>query len=363
MSWQWPNRRHDRARQRPRETPTAVTRRRLGVVKAGAPFALDLRGRATNVDLRNLPPMLPAPKVTSNLQFDYTLSVRGSAWQASANPRPIDAGGRVDQLRERRGRSRSAQRGAPTYTAKGEIAGLDVQRVGREFHIQALATDRYRSAVSGTFDMAGSGGGRYPLTLDVTGTLVDSQLFGALFPRMDVTTNLSRTATSQVQTAGSFAGLDPAVVTGERARRRKADRVDRRARPRFVDYAERHHRRFARHRGHVELGPSTIGEADDRFGGRRRQLCQPRGPVEAAGDRRCRCERDRKGAIALNDTGASNLTLHADTPSLDRIGELIGQPLKGAARRRRDGHGQCARAQGRRHADRQQRRAAATARR
>ena len=38
-----------------------------------------------------------------------------------------------------------------------------------------------------------------------------------------------------------------------------------------------------------------------------------------------------QGAIALNDTGASNLTLHADTPSLDRIGELIGQPLKGAA--------------------------------
>ena len=36
------------------------------------------------------------------------------------------------------------------------------------------------------------------------------------------------------------------------------------------------------------------------------------------------------GTIALNDTGSSNLTLHADTPSLDRVGELIGQSLKGA---------------------------------
>ena len=38
-----------------------------------------------------------------------------------------------------------------------------------------------------------------------------------------------------------------------------------------------------------------------------------------------------QGAIALNDTGASNLTVHAESPSLDRIGDIIGQPLKGSA--------------------------------
>ena len=70
----------------------------------------------------------------------------------------------------------------PTYTAKGEVAGVDVQQVGREFNIPALATDRFHSTVSGPFDVSGSGGGSYPLTLDVTGTLVDSQLFGASIP-------------------------------------------------------------------------------------------------------------------------------------------------------------------------------------
>jgi autotransporter translocation and assembly factor TamB len=38
-----------------------------------------------------------------------------------------------------------------------------------------------------------------------------------------------------------------------------------------------------------------------------------------------------RGTIALNDTGSSNLTLHTDTPSLDQIGKIIGQPLEGAA--------------------------------
>ena len=46
---------------------------------------------------------------------------------------------------------------------------------GASFEIQALTADRYRSVVNGTFDVTGSGGGRYPLTLDVTGTLVDSR--------------------------------------------------------------------------------------------------------------------------------------------------------------------------------------------
>ena len=35
------------------------------------------------------------------------------------------------------------------------------------------------------------------------------------------------------------------------------------------------------------------------------------------------------GTLALNDTGQSNLTLHADSPSLETIGKLANQPLTG----------------------------------
>ena len=35
------------------------------------------------------------------------------------------------------------------------------------------------------------------------------------------------------------------------------------------------------------------------------------------------------GTLALNETGQSNLKVHADSPSLDEIGKLLGQPLAG----------------------------------
>src|SRR5204863_756032 len=39
-----------------------------------------------------------------------------------------------------------------------------------------------------------------------------------------------------------------------------------------------------------------------------------------------------QGPIALNDTGSSDLTLHVETPSLDRLGRIFGQQdLTGAA--------------------------------
>lgn len=37
------------------------------------------------------------------------------------------------------------------------------------------------------------------------------------------------------------------------------------------------------------------------------------------------------GPIALNETGASNLILHLETPSLERIGTIVNQPLTGGA--------------------------------
>jgi hypothetical protein len=298
----------------------------MGTVKAGAPLALDLRGRATNVDLRNLPPMLRAPKATSMLQFGYTLSVRGNAFKGDvALDQSMIAGASIAP-----GATGTFSFGAgpPTYSAKGEVSGVDVQRVGREFNIPAIATDRYHSTVSGRFDMTGSGGGSYPLALDVTGTMVDSQLFGATSPLMDVTTHLAD-GNLQVRTAGTFAGLDPAVVTGnEKAAGRLTGSID-------ADTAIRAYAMGVTvdsfdTSGHVELQQSTIGRLtidkaviDGSYARREGQLKT----IEVAG---ADLNVTGSGAIALNDSGASNLTLHADTTSLDRVGEIIGQALKGS---------------------------------
>ena len=298
-----------------------------GVVQARTPLALDLRGTARNVDMRNLPAQVTAPRVESDLQFAYTLTARGREVSGdvkldeSTLAGATIAAGSVGTF--------AIGAGAPQYTAKGEVANLDVQRIGREFGITAIATDRYASRVNGSFDVSGSGGGSSPLTLDVTGTLVDSSMFGATFPRMDVTTSLAA-GDIRVRTAGSFNDLDPAVVTGnQRIAGTLSGTVD--ANTTIRNYAAGVTVDSIDVAGRVDLGASTIGQididsavVDGHYANREGQLEQ----LEIAG-------RDvnvtGKGAIALNDTGASNLTLHAESASLERIGELVGQPLKGSA--------------------------------
>jgi hypothetical protein len=299
----------------------------MGVVQAQQPLALDLRGSAANLDLRNLPASLSVPRVTSNLQFGYVLTARGREFSgdvmldqstlAGASLAP----GMVGTFR--------VGAGAPQYSAKGEVADADLQRIGREFGIQALATDRYRSRVNGTFDLTGSGGGRYPLALDVTGTVVDTELFGATFPRMDVTANLAG-GDAHVRTAGTFEHLNPAVATGsEKAAGMFTGVVD--AETTIRGYANGVTVDSIDVTGHVNLGASTIGKLainsaviDGTYANREGQLKQLSisGPdVNVTG----------QGSIALNETGASNLVLHAESASLERVGEIVGQPLKGAA--------------------------------
>jgi uncharacterized protein involved in outer membrane biogenesis len=298
-----------------------------GTVRAAAPLVLDLRGRATGVNLRNLPAAANVPPATSELQLAYTLKARGGAYSGEvALDRSTLAGATIEQGATG---TFSFGSGAPTYTAKGQVSGLDVQRVGREFGIEAIAVDRYRSVVNGPFDVTGSGGGRYPLTLDVTGTLVDSQLFDATFPRMDVTANLAG-GDMRVRTAGTFTGLNPALVTGDtRADGMLNGSID--AETAIRGYAAGVTVDSLDTSGRLELTRSTFGKltidsalVDGSYAGREGQLKQ----LQIAGPD---LNVTGQGSIALNESGASNLNIHADMPSLDRVGEIVGQEMKGSA--------------------------------
>lgn len=298
-----------------------------GTVQTGGAVALDLKGRATNVDMRNLPAQVGMPGVQSRLHFDYTLTGRGQEYSGDVRlDESMLAGatiatGTTGQFK--------IGAGAPAWAAKGQVTGLDVQQVGRGFAIQAIAVDRYKSRVNATFDVKGSGGGRYPLTLDATGTAVDSEMFGASFPKMDFTASLTG-GDAKIRSVGQFAGLNPAVIsgndklagnlTGEVNAETTIREYDAGVTVDSIDVA-----------GQIMLERSSLGDlaidsaiVDGRYANREGQLTK----LEVAGPD---VTVSGTGTIALNETGSSNLTLHAESPSLDRIGQLVGQPLKGAA--------------------------------
>ena len=299
----------------------------VGTVAMRQPVALDLSGHAADVDLRNLPPVFRAPGVASRLQFGYTFRGRGGVYLADVRLEESTlagasiAPGTTAQLR--------VGAGAPTYAARGRVANLDVEQVGRGFAIRALSRDRYRSRVNATFDLTGSGGGPHPLTLDARGIAVDSEAFGAMFPRLEFTTRLSE-GDAQVRAAGEFVGLDPAVMSGnEKVAGNLTGALDVEATIRrygsgvTVDSFDGS--------GRVSLVRSTLaGLAIDRAGVEgtyaRREGHITR--LEVAGPD---LTATGQGMLALNETGASKLTAHVETPSLGLIGDTIDRPLKGAA--------------------------------
>jgi translocation-and-assembly-module (TAM) inner membrane subunit TamB-like protein/AsmA-like protein len=299
-----------------------------GTIQAAAPLRLDLAGRAVHVDLRNLPPQLNAPGVPSNLQFGYTLTGRGAAFEGdvmmdeSMLADATIASGATGSFR--------VGGGAPEYAAKGHVTNLDLQKIGHGFNIPALDAAKYQSKLNADFDVKGSGGGRYPLTLDATGTLIDSEIFRAQTPRFQFTTNLAG-GNAHIVANGEFIGIDPSAISGDtRIAGRVNGTVD--VSVTLREYANGVTPESVDVSGRADMSRSTIGGIDidtaaidgmyQNRAGNLTQLVVDGPDIHVKG----------QGPIALNDTGSSNLVLHAETPSLDRLGRVFGQSdLKGAA--------------------------------
>lgn len=298
-----------------------------GVVKMGTPLQIDISGRAAHLDLRNLPPSLNAPGVASNLAFTYSIMGRGQRFSGDVTTDESTLAGAT--IAKGTTAQFSVGGGAPTYSARGQVTNLDLQQVGEGFNVKALAADRFRSDLNASFDVKGSGGGRYPLTIDATGTVTNSRMFGASFPRLDFTANVGG-GDAHVHANGQFANLDPAVASGnDRVKGNVSGtaNVDATIRqyasgvtPDSIDAS-----------GHVMLDRSTVADltidnavVDGQYANRAGMVNQlsVMGPdLMLTG----------QGPIDLTDTGASNLTVHLETPSLDRIGTIVNQPLTGGA--------------------------------
>ena len=297
-----------------------------GTFVAAQPVSLDLTGRAESVDLRNLPPSLRIPEAPSDLQFNYTLHARNGVYTADAQfDASMVAGasiapGTTGQL--------TIGGGAPSYAARGDVTNLDLQQIGQGFAVRLLTEERFRSRVNGMFDVKGSGGGRYPLAIDATGTAVDSELFGATFPRLEFSTQLGG-GDLRAHATGEFSSLNPAAVLDqERVAGDLSGTLDVDTTIRAIASGMTFDSVDAS--GRVDLMNSTIAElAVDRasvegtYAKREAQLTR----FEIAGPD---LTAKGQGALALNDTGASNLTAHVESPSLEKIGTIIDRPLKGA---------------------------------
>ena len=290
--------------------------------------AFDVHGKAAHVDLRKLPRELNVPPAGTDVTADY--HARGSAGPATS----VVADLRFENSSVAGARIAAGSTAGVTmnggeigYRADATIADLDLQRVGNEFRVPALATAQYKSAING--HVVANGRGTSPATLDLTanGTLSDTSILGGTIPQLTFDASLAHD-TAHVKAAGSFAGFDPAVAAGKPEMKGQVGgtldvdatmaQVSAGVTPDSVQAA-----------GKITLDRSTIGGLEITRASLDGAYHDATGDIRALDVTGRDVNVKASGTLALNDTGQSNLTLHADSPSLEEIGKLIDQPLTG----------------------------------
>ncbi|MBI2220845.1 MAG: translocation/assembly module TamB domain-containing protein [Acidobacteria bacterium] len=292
----------------------------------GLRFSLD--GRAAGVNLRGLPARLNAPRLTTDLNATY--HAEGAGRRVAGNAR-LDRSS-VEGATIEGGTTASVVVPGPgriEYAAQGGVSGLDVQRLGRGLRIAALSAGRFASDINAGFDVKGSGTSLQASTLDATGALHDSRVFGGNVPALDFEAHLAGGAL-RARAQGELAGFDPAALSGRPdlkgtiGGRVSVDAtvadITRPIAPDAIDGTAR-----------VELARSAIAgldldggivDASVRDGVADLKDVSLEGPDLSL---------NARGRVALNDTDSSDLKYRLQAARLEEIGRVLKQPLQGSA--------------------------------
>ena len=329
---------------------------RLGRGSPGThdPIAYDLHGQARHVDLRRMPPSLDVPRVPTDVSADYHVTGTLDAGARHVPPQMRAdvrfAPSTIAGARVAGGSTAAISLSAPRelqapfgheidYRVDAVVTGLDLERVGREFNVPALAGDRYRSAIGGHIVAAGRGTTMKEMDATVSGTLTDTLVLGGRIPRLAFDGSIAHD-TAHLKVQGSFEDMDPAMASGSKPALERLERLERMkgavtgtldAEATVTGLSSGVTVDNIDGTARVHLQPSTIGGvAIDRAvadGDYHHSTAEIR-TFEAVGrDVHVRAS----GTLALDESGNSNLTFHADTPDLQGIGKLADVAIAGIA--------------------------------
>ncbi|HVH26694.1 MAG TPA: translocation/assembly module TamB [Vicinamibacterales bacterium] len=300
----------------------------------------DLRGQARDVDLQRLPRSLGWPSASTDINTAYRIT--GSTMQRAGSgvvrtagpPRNVTlalesstvAGTRIEE-----GSSvRVAMNGSDVrYEVDAGLANLDLQRLGAEFRVPALAADRYQTSINGHVTVSGRGIDPREMDLAATGVVQDTSGLGARIPQMSFEASIAQD-TAHLKASGSMVDLDPAIASGRPALKGDVDgtlTVEATLAALSSGITAEQIEGTAR----VELVRSTVGALDIEtasFDGDYRNRTASVRALEIVGpDLNIRAS----GLLALNEVDESSLQVHAASPSLEKVGMLVhtGSPLAG----------------------------------
>jgi autotransporter translocation and assembly factor TamB len=308
---------------------TASARGYIVTPAPGRPLSFDLQGHADNVDLRNLPASTGAPDLATRLSVsDYRVRGQGQAVRGTATLKESTVEGATVSARTTAEFSSNGP-GALSYKARGAVANLDVQRIGRAMRIPALSRPEYASRINSRFEVAASGTRLDTMTLDAAGTLTDSSMMGGRLPELNFETHIAAGGL-KLRADGRFEDFDPARLSG---RKEIAGRVSgtvnataeiaRLSSPITPDAVTAN--------GSVTLSQSTVGGLDIQNATVDASYASQVGDIRQLHVDGPDLKADASGKIALDRSSASNLKYHIEAADLAELGRLAGRDQLGGA--------------------------------
>jgi autotransporter translocation and assembly factor TamB len=199
---------------------TATAKGFIAPPAEGRELAFELRGAADNLDLRNLPAATGAPQLATDLSVaQYSIAGRGRSISGNA----VLNESRVEGATIANGTAADfeVRPDGLSFGARGSIAELNPQRLGRGLKVPALDKPAYEGVVNARFDVKGSmpkvaagaadGARLKGMTLDASGTLQDSAIMGGRLPQVNFEAHLAGGAL-QARVDGRFEGFDPGTL-------------------------------------------------------------------------------------------------------------------------------------------------------
>jgi hypothetical protein len=215
-----------------------------------------------------------------------------------------------------------------TYTARGDVRGLNLQRIGKTFEIAALATPDYDSLLNTEFDVKGDGTTIEAMRLDAAGTATDSRVFGGTLPRMGYEAHLAGGALKGKAT-GEFRDINPArIAANSRLDGHVSGSVDASfgvaglSAPITPDSISAD--------GRLTLTKSDVAGLAIDTADVQGQYANRRGTLRAASIKGPDLDVQASGPIALDQSGQSNVKYRVASSDLQSLGKLVNQPLSGS---------------------------------
>ena len=312
----------------------------------GRSLAFDLRGHADRVDLRQLPATTGAPKMATNLSVaDYHLRREGTsiAGDAALHRSTVEgatlADGTTGQF--------TLTPSTITYSARGSVSSLNVERVGRSLDVAALATPQYDSRLNGSFDVSGSvprtpatAGRRSAaaapsavstMTLAATGNVTDSDFMGGRLPQLGFEAHLDRGALKG-RVDGTFEELQSRRSSPARQTLDGQVSGSVNANIAVRDIGAPVTPDAITADGTLTLTPSSVGGLRIDSAGVEGRYASHVGDITRLSVAGPDVKLEASGRLALDRSSQSNLKYHIDAVNLEQLAQLAGQSaVKGSA--------------------------------